>query len=79
MGRDRIGTGKKYGARMIFIQDKPSYEANGEQYKGTPKAVLFGDRRLEVDAFLSHREEKARPIKYGGVCMWSLAAVGYRE
>ena len=77
MGRDRVELGKKYGACMMFSQEKPPEEAKSGQGEDTLEAVLLEDGKLEVDATFDLGEEKARPLKYGDVCMKRLTAVRF--
>jgi len=77
IGRDRIGPGKKYDTYIMFIQEEPPREAKIGQGEVTPEAVLFRDRKLDVNAFLDLGEETDRSYKYGDVLAWRLVALGY--
>jgi len=77
MGRGRVELGKEYVTSVIFSQEELPDEAKNGQGEVMPEAVLLGNGKLEVDAFVDLGGEEVELFVYGSVSMWRLAAIGY--
>ena len=79
MRHNRVKPGKKYGACPILNREEAPWKAKYEHSEATPEAVLLGEGKLDANTFVDLGAGNVLSFRYGDVCAWRLAALGYSK